>query len=867
MANYANLKSSIQNAIKANGNNEITGNLLQQILVAMVSNLGAAFQFAGVATQSTNPGTPDYNVAYLAGPGTYQNMGGSVVPSGYIGVIAYNGSWGVQLISVGSGGSGSVVTFNNLPNGTTQILVDGAPQATIPSQYTLLKLSAFTTTPDGIANGAFYYNTSDKKIYQKQDSTVAVIPYYDGAIYTYNNALYVWNGTDLINVAGGGGGVDFSTEPDDLTLVPAAQQGDPSVLKFSDRAYNSQSPNGMGYKILRKNASFASQVTDTNTIYEIRYDFSLGGASVTIPVGACIKLVGGSINNGVLVLSSNVSIIGVSKNQNNNLQVKSASDIENIIIKDVRFVGNNTIQIAIGRTGQEIINKLTICGCVISGYSHGGISVNAINALYDGNLIYACGTDGDDSNVDLCVGYVDVENLDKSPNIIVTNNRLLSNKVHRHIDVGELYSETNIIINNNICVSMKDDLSEEEPNTPIAHGIMVGYAGVSSNRDRFAIISNNIIKHGHWGGIYVRGASTNDAVNTKYAVLINGNTIFGIIKDETEHITGGICVEVQEGTIIANNLIRNCTQGINCGQMYAHMDCLIANNTIDSISIGVTIDSFCKRLKISNNQIVSGGTGISIAPTSLELTADVYNSKIDIQGNNIDAAANGVFLYNVNCAKAIVSHNVIVTSVASAEGVGVLFLRHGSVTHLLLDGNFIRNFKTGFRSVREGFRADHITIANNEFHTCTTGIGVTNSSSVYFLLHFNDIFTNCGAIGDNSVRSGYFNQDGSMVVFGVAPMPWDIGNTIYKRGDIINSNGQIYYDSAHCVTETTIDSGGNPVYGSAKWRVHGYRATLTDMNDNKSNLYAATIGYDVVGAKCVVYNGVDWINMDGTPLT
>lgn len=303
MANYTYLKNSIRNAIKANGYNEITGNLLQQILVAMVSNLGAAFQFAGVATQSTNPGTPDYNVAYLAGPGTYQNMGGSVVPSGYIGVIAYNGSWGVQLISVGSGGSGSVVTFNNLPNGTTQILVDGVPQATIPSQYTLLKLSAFTTTPDGIANGAFYYNTSDKKIYQKRDLVSVVIPYYDGAIYTYNNALYVWNGTDLVNV-GGGGSADFLTEPDDLALVPAAQQGDPSVLKFANRAYNSQSPNGMGYKILRKDATFASQVTDTNTIYEIRYDFDLDGGTVNIPANCVLLFNGGSVHNGRLVLNN-----------------------------------------------------------------------------------------------------------------------------------------------------------------------------------------------------------------------------------------------------------------------------------------------------------------------------------------------------------------------------------------------------------------------------------------------------------------------------------------------------------------------------------------------------------------------------------
>ncbi len=72
MANFATLKAAIAAAIKQNGNNEITGNLLQQQLLAMVDSLGVAgFQFKGVATPETNPGTPDQNVFYLAAtPGT-----------------------------------------------------------------------------------------------------------------------------------------------------------------------------------------------------------------------------------------------------------------------------------------------------------------------------------------------------------------------------------------------------------------------------------------------------------------------------------------------------------------------------------------------------------------------------------------------------------------------------------------------------------------------------------------------------------------------------------------------------------------------------------------------------------------------------
>ena len=76
MANYAYLKAAIQNVIKTNGNNEITGQLLQQSLLSMINSLGSGYQFIGVATPTTNPGRTDQKVFYIAnGKGTYTNFG------------------------------------------------------------------------------------------------------------------------------------------------------------------------------------------------------------------------------------------------------------------------------------------------------------------------------------------------------------------------------------------------------------------------------------------------------------------------------------------------------------------------------------------------------------------------------------------------------------------------------------------------------------------------------------------------------------------------------------------------------------------------------------------------------------------------
>lgn len=94
MANFANLKSAIQQVVKTNGNNEITGALLQQSLLAMIDSLGAGFEFVGIATPSTNPGTPDQNVYYIASTaGTYSNFGGIVLGPGEVAILTYNGSW------------------------------------------------------------------------------------------------------------------------------------------------------------------------------------------------------------------------------------------------------------------------------------------------------------------------------------------------------------------------------------------------------------------------------------------------------------------------------------------------------------------------------------------------------------------------------------------------------------------------------------------------------------------------------------------------------------------------------------------------------------------------------------------------------
>lgn len=105
MANYAVLKKNIKSTIKQNGNQEITGQLLQNTLLEIVNSLTVGKQFVGIADPSTAPlaANKDANVFYIAiTPGVYPNfkgVGGATLTlnSGNIGVI-YN-QFGFWLIS------------------------------------------------------------------------------------------------------------------------------------------------------------------------------------------------------------------------------------------------------------------------------------------------------------------------------------------------------------------------------------------------------------------------------------------------------------------------------------------------------------------------------------------------------------------------------------------------------------------------------------------------------------------------------------------------------------------------------------------------------------------------------------------------
>ena len=79
MGNYEQLKQAVSDVIKTNGNQEITGKIMQNTLLSIISSVGSNATFAGIATPETNPGTPDQNIFYItSGNGIYVNFSNDI---------------------------------------------------------------------------------------------------------------------------------------------------------------------------------------------------------------------------------------------------------------------------------------------------------------------------------------------------------------------------------------------------------------------------------------------------------------------------------------------------------------------------------------------------------------------------------------------------------------------------------------------------------------------------------------------------------------------------------------------------------------------------------------------------------------------
>lgn len=105
---YDTLKAAIEQSIKPNGNQAITGQVLQNILLEMVAMLGSGAVYGGEIVPASAVLEPDTAQAYMAKTqGTYTNYGGLTLAEGEVAIISnVTGKWAKTTIYTGNDGGG-----------------------------------------------------------------------------------------------------------------------------------------------------------------------------------------------------------------------------------------------------------------------------------------------------------------------------------------------------------------------------------------------------------------------------------------------------------------------------------------------------------------------------------------------------------------------------------------------------------------------------------------------------------------------------------------------------------------------------------------------------------------------------------------
>lgn len=131
-------------------------------------------------------------------------------------------------------------------------------------------------------------------------------------------------------------------DEEDLTKSLPDANGN-SYLSLKDREYNPNDFSGLGRVILRKNiveiedpiygkvkknVLYQDMFTQSNTIYEIRYDFDLNGQEITIPEGCVLDFQGGRLSNGQIKFL-NSSIVNIGNKCFNNILISEESTVKN----------------------------------------------------------------------------------------------------------------------------------------------------------------------------------------------------------------------------------------------------------------------------------------------------------------------------------------------------------------------------------------------------------------------------------------------------------------------------------------------------------------------------------------------------------
>ena len=232
---WDNLKASIASVVRTNNNQEITGANLQSVLNTIVNTVGANATFAGIAVPSTNPGTPDGPVFYIAcEPGIYSNFNLTLVDGLYI-LENKTGSWVGTQINTGAAFEALIGYYNAVLNGASITVPDATTyRLTVGGNFKLKMLAPGTTattlTIGNATNIPIWYNGAAVSEQNTWEANEIISVFYDGTRFMASNSQ--GGGADL-KLKNANADLDFAD--DNNNVVMRLSEGHVKTKNFDSR--------------------------------------------------------------------------------------------------------------------------------------------------------------------------------------------------------------------------------------------------------------------------------------------------------------------------------------------------------------------------------------------------------------------------------------------------------------------------------------------------------------------------------------------------------------------------------------------------------------------------------------------------------
>jgi hypothetical protein len=470
----------------------------------------------------------------------------------------------------------------------------------------------------------------------------------------------------------------------------------------------------------------------------------------------------------------------------------------NVLIESLRITANNSVAgyypstsgNSCGiQTNGTALDNITVRNCYIHGVIYQGINMVArSNVSVTGNTLWENnGGKSCDINV---VGNGSTGQVFER--IRVCDNHCLSNcDLGINIGGGNTFAK-DIVVTGNHIVTLTQGAEASAANCQRRHGILLAYSGASGTDNR-AVVSDNIIRHTKWTGMYVNDGTNGSGVGP-YA--ITGNLITDIGYEPGNSISGGISmVGSGKGDVVSHNRILrtyNNTPGIKITHSQNTGDdktVLVAHNvltecTTSALNIGIAGHNVEVTGNVFRNNI---GSDLSIGLAS----GSTLEHKVMIVDNvfhrsNINSPSLDLDQQSSTCVLWVHRNQFFGPAIATNTWQNsAVYCRQRFV---VVRENFIKGFYFGVNLVPfVGNREPLMQVDDNQFENVTVGIRGDRTTSAPVLPCAGNTFTNVATKGWTAVVLCKRNPTAVTQYASAAPTggTWVAGDIVYNAAPAV----------------------------------------------------------------------------------